>query len=77
MDSTVNYAIVENGIVVNIVVGLPDEDIGIATGDSPVVIGDQYVDGTFIRGNVAVVSDAQRIEDLLLRIAELEARLQQ
>ena len=43
MDTTVNYAVIENGVVTNIIVGLPDQPLGVAIGDSPVAIGDQYV----------------------------------
>lgn len=45
-----NYAIIENGIVVNIIVGpLPEGMEGVALGDRPVAIGDSYADGVFTR----------------------------
>ena len=52
------YAIIENGIVTNIVVGpLPDALSGIAIGDYPVAIGDGYENGDFYRENIHVAPE--------------------
>ncbi|MEA4869829.1 MAG: hypothetical protein VB062_04220 [Christensenella sp.] len=52
------YAIVENGVVTNLVIGpLPDAIPGIAVGECPVAIGDFCDDGTFYRNGVAVCSE--------------------
>lgn len=49
------YAIIENAVVANIVVGpLPDAIAGVAIGDYPVAIGDAYLDGVFFRDGVAL-----------------------
>jgi hypothetical protein len=50
------YAIIENGIVTNIVIGpLPDALSGIAIGDYPVAIGDGYENGDFYRDGIPVI----------------------
>ena len=50
------YAIVENNVVANIVVGpMPDAIAGIAIGDYPVAIGDRYEDGIFLRDGAPVL----------------------
>ena len=68
-----DYAIMENGIVVNRIVGpLPDGMEGIPVGDRPVAIGDAYSDGVFRRDGEPVLTDAERIAALEARIAELE-----
>ena len=50
------YAIIENGLVTNLVVGpLPDALSGIDIGVYPVAIGDAYAVGAFYRDGVLVV----------------------
>lgn len=69
-----NYAIIENGIVTNVIVGpLPDGMDGVALGDRPVAIGDSYVDGIFTRDGAPVLTLEDKIAILEARIAELEA----
>ena len=52
------YAIIENGVVVNIVVGpLPDAIAGVAIGNYPVAIGDAYLDGVFLRDDAPVLPE--------------------
>lgn len=69
-----NIAIIENGIVVNVIVGpLPDGMEGVALGDRHVVIGDTYENGVFTRNGEPVLTPAERIAQLETRIAELEA----
>lgn len=65
-------AVVENGVVTNIIVIDPDKYQGqaVITGELPVAIGDAY-DGTgFVRGGKAVMKpaeyDSERIEALRL-----------
>ena len=69
-----NFAIIENGVVINVIVGpLPDGMGGIAIGDRPVAIGDRYENGVFMRDGVAILTDAEKIAAFEARIAELEA----
>ena len=70
-----NYAILENGVVTNIVVGpLPDGIDGVALNGRPVTIGDVLADGMFLRNGEPVLTDAERIAKLEARVAELEAK---
>jgi hypothetical protein len=46
-----NYAIIENGVVVNIIVGLPDGMDGVCVDELDVAIGDRYENGEFIKAN--------------------------
>ena len=70
-----NYAIIENGTVTNIIVGpLPDGMNGVALFDRPVAIGDTFADGMFLRNGEPVLTDSERISLLEARIAELEAQ---
>lgn len=49
------YAIIENGVVTNLVIGpLPNNISGIAIGSLSVAIGDLYQGGVFLRDGVAV-----------------------
>lgn len=59
-----NYAIIENGTVINVIVGpLPSGMDGIALGDRPVAIGDNYADGVFTRSGETVLTDSERLEE--------------
>lgn len=71
-----NYAIVEEGAVKNVIVGpLPDEMDGIALNNRPVAIGDAYTDGGFTRSGETVLTPAEQIAALEERNAQLEAAL--
>lgn len=70
-----DFAMIENGIVANVIVGpLPDGMEGIPLFDRPVAIGDTYADGVFLRNGEPVLTDAERIAALEARVAELEAK---
>ncbi len=70
-----NYAIVEDGTVVNMIVGpLPEGMDGIPVEDRPVAIGDHYSNGVFTQNGEIVMTDAERIVALQAHIAELEAQ---
>ena len=71
-----NYAIIDGGVVVNIIVGpLPDGMEGVDVSDRPVSIGDQYSDGVFTSSGEAVLTDAEYIAQLEAENAEYEAAL--
>ena len=68
-----NFAIIESGTVVNIIVGpMPSDMEGVALGDRPVAIGDNYADGVFTRDGETILTMAERIAKLEAKIAELE-----
>ena len=68
-----NYAIIENNIVVNIIVGpLPNDMNGIFLGDRNVSIGDSYINNIFLHEGVPVLTSTERIAELEARIKELE-----
>lgn len=72
-----NYAIIENDVVTNVIVGpLPDGMDGVALGDRPVAIGDAYADGAFTRGGEPVLTDAEKIAALEQQVLALESQLQ-
>jgi hypothetical protein len=51
------YAIIEDGVVTNVIVGpLPDGMAGVAMENLPVVIGDSYADGVFTRDGEPVTA---------------------
>ncbi|MCE5188965.1 MAG: hypothetical protein LLF75_07265 [Eubacteriales bacterium] len=71
-----DYAIIENGLVANVIVGpLPDGMDGVALNGRPVAIGDAYIDGVFLRNGEPVLTDAERIAELETQIAVLQAQL--
>lgn len=71
-----NYAILENSLVSNIIVGpLPDGMEGVAVGDRPVAIGDSFADGIFLRNGEPVQTDAERIAALEEQILRLQEQL--
>ena len=73
-----NYAIIENGAVANIIVGpLPDGMEGVALFDRPVAIGDTFADGVFLRDGEPVLTDVERIAALEARILALQEQLAQ
>ncbi|MPN54557.1 hypothetical protein SDC9_202228 [bioreactor metagenome] len=73
-----DYAMIENGIVVNVIVGpLPDGIEGIALNGRPVAIGDAYADGVFLRNGEPVLTEVERIQALTAEIERLQAQLAQ
>lgn len=71
-----NYAIIVNGIVDNIIVGpLPEGMTGVALFDRPVAIGDSYSNGMFQRNGAPVLTDAEQIAQLKAALAEIEEAL--
>ena len=71
-----DYAIIEAGVVVNVIVGpLPDGMDGVALGDRPVAIGDSYADGVFNRNGEPVLTPAERIAALEAQILLLQSQL--
>ena len=70
-----NYAIIENEVVVNIIVGLPDGMNGVLIEDSNICIGDKYIDGQFIHTEVVHTSEMEQIEELEQRILEMQRLL--
>lgn len=74
-----NYAIIENGSVVNTIVlnsaNAAEFPEAVSIDGRPVAIGDAYTDGQFMRGGEAVLSDAERIAALEAALAEIEEAL--
>ena len=71
-----NYAMIENGVVVNVIVGpLPEGMEGVALNDRPVAIGDSYTDGVFTRNGEPVLTPAERISALEAQILLLQSQL--
>lgn len=71
-----DYAIIEAGVVINVIVGpLPDGMDGVALGDRPVAIGDSYTDGVFTRNGEPVLTPAERIAALEAQILLLQSQL--
>lgn len=71
-----NYAIIENETVVNLIVGpLPDGIAGIALNGRPVAIGDAYEDGVFLRNGELVLTEVERIHALEQQILALQEQL--
>lgn len=71
-----DYAIIESGVVVNVIVGpLPDGMDGVALGDRPVAIGDSYANGVFTRNGEPVLTPAERIAALEAQILLLQSQL--
>ena len=59
-----NYAIIENGIVVNIIVGpMPSGMDGVALGDRPVAIGDNYDGINFYRNGEIVKTSSELLSE--------------
>ena len=73
-----NYAIMEENTVTNIVVGpLPAEVSGAALYDRPVAIGDTQVNGVFLRDGEPVLTDEERIALLETELSSLREQLEQ
>ncbi len=72
-----NYAIIQNGLVVNVIVGpLPVGMEGVALGDRPVAIGDIYDGGVFLRDGVVLLTGEERIRALEAEILALQQQLE-
>ena len=71
-----NYAMIENGVVVNVIVGpLPEGMEGVALNDRPVAIGDSYADSVFTRNGEPVLTPAERISALEAQVLLLQSQL--
>lgn len=70
-----NYALVENGVVTNIIWLYPgnagDFPTAVPMGDVPAAIGDTYADGVFTRDGQPVETLAQRSRDMAEALALL------
>lgn len=69
MDYATNFAVVENGVVTNVLWGMvyntPTDFVNaVQTDDLAVQIGDTYVDGVFYHAGVAVKAVADEQEDM-------------
>lgn len=73
-----NYAIVEDGIVTNVIVGpLPDGMDGICVDGMDVAIGDLYANGVFIKPEPpASIPIKDQIAALEAQLVALRAQLQ-
>lgn len=62
-----NYAVVENGIVTNIIWLYPTTEFpnAVPYGDIPVQIGDSYEDGKFYRDGELLVSPLEDMQEAL------------
>lgn len=62
-----NYAIIENGVVGNIIVlrlaNASEFPNAIAMGDRPVRIGDTYANGKFYRDGTEILTPSEEIEE--------------
>lgn len=70
-----NYAIVENGVVVNVIClhdkNLSDFPDAVALNDVPAGIGDAYIDGVFYRDGVAILSPTEEARQMREALALL------
>lgn len=72
-----NYAMIENGIVMNVIVGpLPVGMDGVFLGERPVAIGDAYENGVFLRNGTPVLTEEERIAALESELSVLREQLQ-
>ena len=69
-----NYALIENGVVVNIIwcnAANADEFGAISVGDRAVAIGDSYADGRFYRDGKEILTVAEQLAAAQVTIADL------
>lgn len=70
-----NYALIENGVVTNLIWLYPgnaaDFPTAVPMGDVPAAIGDSYADGVFYRGGERVLTPAERAQDMAEALALL------
>ena len=69
MDYATNFAVVENGVVTNVLWGMvydtPTDFVNaVQTDDLAVQIGDTYVDGVFYHAGVAVKTNTEELADM-------------
>ena len=73
-----NYALIENGIVTNIIwlyeTNADEFPTAVKLGDRPVGIGDTYADGKFYRDSVEVLTPMEQAQ---AEIVEYKAALQE
>ena len=79
MDEPMNFAIVENGVVVNTIwlsaSNRADFPNAVCVANRAVFIGDLYADGAFIRDGEPVLEYPAYVNTLEQRVAELEEAL--
>ena len=70
-----NYALIENGIVVNVICIHPmnaeDFPNAVLLGDIPAGIGDTYDDGVFYRNGEKMLTRAEEMADMQAALANL------
>ena len=76
-----NYALIENGIVTNIIWLSPsnvaDFPNAVAYGERPVQIGDEYIDGAFYRNGEKVLTNTEtQLAALQAQNADMAAALE-
>ena len=74
-----NYAVIENGIIVNFVYLSPSNaeeyDNCVNVNDYSVNFGDEYIDGVFYHNGERVLSNIEKLRQAQETIAELDAAL--
>ena len=64
MDNPVNYALVENGAVTNVIWLCPSNagefPNAVCVADRPVTVGDLYADGVFTRNGEPVLTESEQ-----------------
>lgn len=77
MDEPMVFAIVEDGIVTNVIwlcaSNRLDFPHSVCIANRAVAIGDQYTDGTFFRDGMPVLAYTEQITALINQVSELEA----
>ena len=77
MDESMNFAIVEDGVVTNVIwlsaSNRSDFPNSVCVANRAVAIGDQYIDGTFLRDGMPVLAYTEQITALSNQVVELEA----
>lgn len=77
MDEPMNFAIVEDGYVTNVIwlsaSNRADFPNSVCVANRAAAIGDQYIDGVFFRDGLPVPAYTEQIEALSNQIGELEA----
>ena len=77
MDEPMNFAIVDDGVVTNIIwlsaSNRGDFPNSVCVANRAVAIGDQYIDGVFLRDGTPVPAYTEQIEAMSNQIGELEA----
>ncbi len=80
MDEPMNFAIVEDGVVVNVIwlsaSNREDYPNSVCVANRAVAIGDQYIDGAFLRDGLPVPVYTDQIDDLVRQVDELEKAIE-